>query len=76
MRYRLPSKKQKWCHCGKHYQTNGLSAVPSLYYVIHIHRPTALYVLYSMVSAQEMNLVPKIASQNDVIFVQKSISHI
>ena len=32
-------------------------------------QPTVLYILYSMITAQEMNLLPNtLASQNDVIF--------
>ena len=33
--------------------------------------PTVLYILYTMVSAQQMNLLPKNASRNDSIFAQK-----
>ena len=35
-------------------------------------RPTVLYILYTMVSAQQQtNLLPKNASRNDAIFAQK-----
>ena len=34
-------------------------------------RPTVLYILYTMVSAQQTNLLPKNASRNDAIFAQK-----
>ena len=30
-----------------------------------------IYILYTMVSAQQMNLLPKNASRNDTIFAQK-----
>ena len=33
--------------------------------------PTVLYILYTMVSAQQTNLLPKNASGNDAIFAQK-----
>ena len=33
--------------------------------------PTILYILYTMVSVQQMNLLPKNASRNDAIFAQK-----
>ena len=42
-------------------------------------RPTVLYILYSTISAQQTNILPEIASQNDTIFPikgQKSIWHI
>ena len=34
-------------------------------------RPTVLYILYTMVSAQQTNVLPKNASRNDAIFAQK-----
>ena len=34
-------------------------------------RPTVLYILYTMVSAQQTNLLPKNASRNDATFAQK-----
>ena len=34
-------------------------------------RPTVLYILYTMVSVQQTNLLPKNASRNDAIFAQK-----
>ena len=34
-----------------------------------------LYILYSMVSAQQTNLLPENPSQNDDILDQKSIDH-
>ena len=34
-------------------------------------RPTVLYILYTMVSAQQTNLLPKNALRNDAIFAQK-----
>ena len=37
-------------------------------YIETMDRPSILYILYTMVSAQQMNLLPKNASQNDVIF--------
>ena len=33
--------------------------------------PTVLYILYTMVSAQQTNLLPNNASRNDTIFAQK-----
>ena len=33
-----------------------------------IDRPTVLYILYSAISAQQMNPLPEYASQNDAIF--------
>ena len=33
-----------------------------------IDRPTVLYILYSMISVQQTNLLPENASQNDTIF--------
>ena len=33
-----------------------------------IDRPTVLYILYSTISAQQTNLLPENASQNDTIF--------
>ena len=33
-----------------------------------IDRPTVLYILYSTISAQQTNLLPENASQNDAIF--------
>ena len=41
-----------------------------------IDRPTVLYVLYSMVSAQQMKHLPENTSQNNTIFAQKDILHI
>ena len=43
-------------------------------YTEGIDRPTVLYMLYTMVSAQQMSLLPENASQNDAISGQKSIS--
>ena len=40
-------------------------------YIEGMGRPTVLYILYTMVSAQQTNLLPKNASQNDGIFAQK-----
>ena len=41
-----------------------------------IDRPTVLYVLYSMVSAQQMKQLPENASQNNTIYAQRYILHI
>ena len=41
------------------------------YIVEAMDRPTVLYILYTMVSAQQTNLLPKNASRNDAIFAQK-----
>ncbi len=40
-------------------------------YIETMDRPTVLYILYNMVGAQQTNLLPKTASQNDAIFAQK-----
>ena len=40
-------------------------------YIEAIKRPTVLYILYTMVSAQKTNLLPKNALRNDAIFAQK-----
>ena len=40
-------------------------------YIEAMDRPTVLYILYTMVSAQQTNLLPKNASRNDAIFAQK-----
>ena len=45
--------------------------MPPRSYIETMDRPTVLYILYTMVSAQQTNLLPKNASQNDAIFAQK-----
>ena len=40
-------------------------------YIEGMDRPTVLYILYTMVSVQQTNLLPKNALQNDAIFAQK-----
>ena len=45
--------------------------MPPRSYIEAMDRPTVLYVLYTMVSVQQMNLLPKNASRNDLIFTQK-----
>ena len=40
-------------------------------YIEAMDRPTILYILYTMVSAQQTNLLPKNALRNDAIFAQK-----
>ena len=40
-------------------------------YIEAMDRPTVLYILYTMVSAQQTNVLPKNASRNDAIFAQK-----
>ena len=45
--------------------------MPPRSYIEAMDRPTILYILYSMVSAQQTNLLPKNASRNDAIFAQK-----
>ena len=45
--------------------------MPPRSYIEAMDRPTVLYVLYTMVSAQQTNLLPKNASRNDAIFAQK-----
>ena len=45
--------------------------MPPRLYIEAMDRPTVLYILYTMVSAQQTNLLPKNASRNDTIFAQK-----
>ena len=45
--------------------------MPLRSYIEAMDRPTVLYILYTMVSAQQTNLLPKNASRNDAIFAQK-----
>ena len=45
--------------------------MPPRSYIEAMDLPTVLYILYTMVSAQHMNLLPKTASRNDAIFAQK-----
>ena len=45
--------------------------MPPRSYIEAVDQPTILYILYTMVSAQQTNLLPKNASQNDAIFAQK-----
>ena len=45
--------------------------MPPRSYIEAMDRPTVLYILYTMVSVQQTNLLPKKPSQNDAIFVQK-----
>ena len=46
--------------------------MPPRSYIEGMDRPTVLYILYyTMVSAQQTNLLPKNASRNDAIFAQK-----
>ena len=45
--------------------------MPQRSYIEAMDRPTVLYILYTMVSAQQTNLLPKNASRNDAIFAQK-----
>ena len=48
--------------------------MPPRSYIEAMDRPTILYILYTMVSAQQTNLLPKNASRNDAIFAQKVYS--
>ena len=41
-----------------------------------IDRPTVLYILYSTMSAQQMNLLPENAFQNDAIFPKVDMAYI
>ena len=50
--------------------------MPLRLYILAMDRPTVLYILYTMVSVQQTNLLPKNVSQNDAIFCPKSISDI
>ena len=45
--------------------------MPPRSYIEAMDRPTVLYIIYTMVSAQQTNLLPKNASRNDAIFAQK-----
>ena len=45
--------------------------MPPRSYIEAMDRPIVLYILYTMVSAQQMNLLPKNALRNDAIFAQK-----
>ena len=45
--------------------------MPPRSYIEAMDRPTVLYILYTMVSAQQTNLLPKNASRNDAIFAPK-----
>ena len=44
--------------------------MPPRSYIEGMDQPTVLYILYTMVSAQQTNLLPKYASRNDAIFAQ------
>ena len=45
--------------------------MPPRSYIEAMDRPTVLYILYTMVSVQQTNLLPKNASRNNAIFAQK-----
>ena len=45
--------------------------MPSRSYMEGMDWPTVLYILYTMMSAQQTNLLPKHASRKDAIFAQK-----
>ena len=45
--------------------------MPPRSYIEAMDRPTILYILYTMVSVLQTNLLPKNASRNDAIFAQK-----
>ena len=45
--------------------------MPPRSYIEAMERPAVLYILYTMVSAQQTNLLPKNASRTDAIFAQK-----
>ena len=45
--------------------------MPPRSYIEGMDRPTVLYILYTIVSAQKTNLLPKHASRNDAIFLPK-----
>ena len=44
--------------------------MPPRSYIEAMDRHTVLYILYTMVSVQQTNLLPKNASRNDAIFAQ------
>ena len=44
-------------------------------YIEAMDRPTVLYILYTMVSAQQTNFLPKNASQNDAILPKTYIGY-
>ena len=45
--------------------------MPPRSYIEAMDWPTVLYILYTMVSAQQTNLLPKNAARNDTIYAQK-----
>ena len=45
--------------------------MPPRWCIEGMDQPTVLYILYTMVSAQQTNLLPENASRNDAIFTQK-----
>ena len=45
--------------------------MPPRSYIEAMDRPTVLYIIYTMMSAQQTNLLPENASPNDAIFAQK-----
>ena len=44
--------------------------MPLRLYIEAIDQPTVLCIIYTMVSAQQTNLLPENVSQNDTMFVQ------
>ena len=45
--------------------------MPPRSYIEAMDRPTVLYILYTMVNAQQTNLLPKNNLRNDAIYAQK-----
>ena len=45
--------------------------MPPKSYIEAMDRPTVLYIIYTMVSEQQTNLLPKNALRNGAIFAQK-----
>ena len=50
--------------------------MPPRSYIEAMDRPIVLYILYTMVSVQQTNLLPRNASQNDTILPKKDIRYI
>ena len=50
--------------------------MPPRSYIEAMDRPTVLYILYTMMSAQQTNLLPRNVSQNVTILPKKDIGYI
>ena len=49
--------------------------MPPRSYIEAMDRPTVLHIIYTMMSAQQTNLLPENASQNDAILPKKYIGY-